>query len=64
MVRYLADDLKRGARSIAGGIRHRRPRWTDERRFLLRGLPAGVVAGVRDELAIKLRRGRGATRAQ
>ncbi len=53
MLRFMANDLASGARSVAGGVRHRRPRWSDERRFLLRGLPAGFVVGARDELAIR-----------
>ena len=59
MLRFVGADLASGARSVLGGIRHRRPRWTDERRFLLRGLPAGLVAGVRDEVAVRRSRRRG-----
>ena len=64
MLRFLAADLARGARSVAGGIRHRRPRWRDERRFLLRGVPAGIMAGAHEELRIRLRRPRAAARAR
>jgi hypothetical protein len=60
MLRFLTADLARGARSVAGGIRHHRPRWTDERRFLLRGLPVGLVEGTRDELTVRRARRGGA----
>jgi GT2 family glycosyltransferase len=53
MVRFILADLARGARSVAGGFRHRRPRWTDERRGLLRGLPAGILAGWREAGRLK-----------
>jgi GT2 family glycosyltransferase len=59
MLRFIASDLALGVRSVAGGVRHRRPRWTDERRSLLRGVPLGFLAGARDELTVRRSRRRG-----
>jgi GT2 family glycosyltransferase len=59
MLRFIVSDLARGLRSVASGVRHRRPRWTDERRGLPRGIPAGLLAGARDEWALRTERRRG-----
>lgn len=64
MLRFILSDLGRGLRSVAGGVRHRRPRWTDERRGLPRGVPAGLVAGARDEWALRMARRRGPARGR
>ena len=53
MVRFVLADLARGLRSIVGGIRHHRPRWQDERRGLLPGLPVGLVLGLLDEWRLR-----------
>lgn len=45
ILRFLAYDVRSGVRSVFGGVRHRRPRWSDPRRGMLRGLPEGLVAG-------------------
>jgi GT2 family glycosyltransferase len=60
--RLIAQDLGRGLRSLAGAVRHRTPRWADERRGLLRGIPAGLVAGFRDEWRIRSTRRRAPAR--
>lgn len=52
-VGFVLADLGRGARSVLGALRHRRPRWADERRGLLRGLPAGLAAGLGDEWRLR-----------
>jgi GT2 family glycosyltransferase len=45
MVGYVTGDLKAGLWATVVGIVHLRPRWTDERRGILRGLPGGLVTG-------------------
>jgi GT2 family glycosyltransferase len=45
--RHLALDLYTGARGLAAGVLHRRPRWSDSRQGLLRGLPIGLARGWR-----------------
>lgn len=45
MIGFIAEDLRSGMRSELAALRHRRPRWADERRGILRGLPAGLLAG-------------------
>lgn len=47
MVRFILEDMHSGLRGIAAAVVHRRPRWTDWRRGILRGLPAGLVHGWR-----------------
>ncbi len=59
MLGFILGDLGRGVRSVVGGVRHRTPRWTDERRGMPRGLPLGLAAGARDEWALRSARGRG-----
>lgn len=58
MPRLLLADLGRGARSVVGGLRHRRPRWQDERRGLLSGLPPGLWLGLVDEARLRWSRRR------
>lgn len=45
--RYLALDLYQGARGLAAHLVRRRPRWSDWRQGLPRGLPVGLVRGWR-----------------
>jgi len=47
MLRFVARDLSWGLRGVAAGILRRRPRWTDYRRGILRGLPGGFRDGWR-----------------
>jgi GT2 family glycosyltransferase len=48
MARFLASDLKQGARSLAFALRHRRPRWTDEQCAVWPAMVFGFVAGWRE----------------
>jgi GT2 family glycosyltransferase len=45
MVRFIARDLYQGARAMGARILRGRPRWSDWRRGVMRGLPAGLVTG-------------------
>jgi GT2 family glycosyltransferase len=47
MFRYIGRDLVWSVRGLASGLVKRRPRWTDPRRAILRGLPAGLWHGWR-----------------
>lgn len=47
MLRWIARDLYWAARGYAAALLKRRPRWTDPRRGILRGLPGGFFAGWR-----------------
>ena len=62
--RLIAHDLGLGLRSLAGALRHGTPRWADERRGLLRGIPAGLMTGFRDEWAIRSQRRRAPARGR
>lgn len=55
MLRYALRELLWGLRSLLAAVVRPRPRWQDPRRGVLRGLPAGLVVGVRDELADRRR---------
>jgi len=46
-LRLIAQDLADGARAFWEGVRHRRPRWSDRRRGVVRGLLPGLVEGWR-----------------
>jgi glycosyltransferase involved in cell wall biosynthesis len=45
MLRFLARDLKKAVKATGERIVRRRPRWTDWRRGIMRGLPAGLLRG-------------------
>lgn len=45
IIRFVVRDLYWGARAIAERIFWRRPRWSDWRRGILRGLPGGLAEG-------------------
>jgi len=47
MLRFIARDVHYGARALAARVLRGRPRWTDWRRGILRGLPTGLVQGWR-----------------
>jgi GT2 family glycosyltransferase len=47
MLRFIARDVRRGVRAMAARILRRRPRWSDWRRGISRGLPAGLLKGWR-----------------
>jgi GT2 family glycosyltransferase len=47
MLRYIGRDLVWSARGLASGLVKGRPRWTDPRRAILRGMPAGLWHGWR-----------------
>jgi GT2 family glycosyltransferase len=47
MLRFIARDLYFGARAVAARVLRGRPRWSDWRRGLLRGLPVGLAQGWR-----------------
>jgi GT2 family glycosyltransferase len=47
MLRYIGRDLVWSLRGLAAGLMKRRPRWTDPRRAILRGMPAGLWQGWR-----------------
>jgi GT2 family glycosyltransferase len=47
MIRFIGRDLRSGARAMAVRIVRGRPRWSDWRRGLLRGLPVGLAEGWR-----------------
>lgn len=51
MLRYAGRELGWGLRSLVAAVLRPRPRWQDPRRGILAGLPAGLIAGVREELA-------------
>jgi hypothetical protein len=42
----IADEWGAGLRSVVASVRHHRPRWSDPRRGILRGLPGGIVRGL------------------
>ncbi|MGH3134039.1 MAG: glycosyltransferase family 2 protein [Gaiellaceae bacterium] len=46
-VRLAAAELRAGVRSLAAALRHRRRSWSDPRRGILYGLPAGLARGFR-----------------
>ena len=48
MLRFIASDVYQAARGLAVGVVRRRPRWSDWRRGIPRGLPAGIAAGWRE----------------
>jgi GT2 family glycosyltransferase len=45
MLRFIARDALWGAEAMVARIVRRRPRWSDWRRGIVRGLPAGLVEG-------------------
>ena len=47
MLRFIARDVGYGLRATAARVVRGRPRWTDWRRGILRGLPAGLIKGWR-----------------
>jgi GT2 family glycosyltransferase len=47
MLGNIGRDLLWSARGLAAGVVKRTPRWTDPRRAILRGLPAGLLRGWR-----------------
>lgn len=47
MLRYLARDLVSAVFGLLSGLFKRRPRWTDPRRAIVRGVPAGLWNGWR-----------------
>jgi len=47
MIRYIGRDLASAFRGLLSGIAKGRPRWTDPRRAIWRGLPAGLWSGWR-----------------
>lgn len=47
MLRFLVRDVWWGARGLAAAVIRRRPRWTDPRRGIVRGLPVGLWRGWR-----------------
>jgi GT2 family glycosyltransferase len=47
MLRFIVRDVKYGAQAMAERLRRGRPRWSDWRRGVLRGLPAGLLQGWR-----------------
>jgi GT2 family glycosyltransferase len=53
IVRFLVREIYWGVRGTVGGVLRRRPAWHDPRRAILRSMPAGLVAGVREELAVR-----------
>lgn len=46
MLRFLARDLVDGARALASAVVYGRPRWSDPRRGVWRGLPSGFIRGL------------------
>jgi len=48
MLRFIASDVYQAARGVAVGVVRGRPRWSDWRRGIPRGLPAGMLAGWRE----------------
>ena len=48
MARHVLRDLRLGCRGVVAHVVHRRPKWSDWRQGLLRGLPIGLVKGWRD----------------
>lgn len=46
VLRFLMTDLHLAARAMAAAVVRGRPRWTDSRRGVLRGLPAGMLRGL------------------
>lgn len=49
LFRPAVRNLVGGLRSLASAVVRRRPAWTDHRRYLLVGVPVGLVAGWREE---------------
>jgi GT2 family glycosyltransferase len=47
ILRYIARDLYWAVRALGSAVIKRRPRWTDPRRAIFRGVPAGFVLGWR-----------------
>jgi GT2 family glycosyltransferase len=47
MLRFMLGDVKRGMRGMAARVLRGRPRWSDQRRGILRGLPSGLREGWR-----------------
>jgi GT2 family glycosyltransferase len=47
MLRFIARDVYSGARAMAARVVRGRPRWSDWRRGISRGLPAGIIEGWR-----------------
>jgi GT2 family glycosyltransferase len=47
MLRFIARDVKGALRAVAACVVRGRPRWSDGRRGILRGLPSGILAGWR-----------------
>jgi GT2 family glycosyltransferase len=47
MLRFIGRDLVWAARGVLSGVVKRRPRWTDHRRGILRGMPRGLRDGWR-----------------
>jgi GT2 family glycosyltransferase len=47
MLRYLGHTLASSLRALAAAVLKRNPRWTDPRRGILRGVPAGLWHGWR-----------------
>lgn len=45
VLRFLAQDLGRGARGVAARVLRGRPRWSDGRQGLLLGIPRGLLDG-------------------
>jgi hypothetical protein len=47
MLRFVVRDVLWGLRGIASGVFKHRESWTDSRRGIFRGMPAGFAAGWR-----------------
>jgi GT2 family glycosyltransferase len=47
MLRFIARDIHWGGRAMAARVIRGRPRWSDWRRGITRGLPAGIIEGWR-----------------
>jgi hypothetical protein len=47
MLRFIARDVRNGLIGLAARVIRGRPRWSDERQGLLRGLIGGLVTGWR-----------------
>jgi GT2 family glycosyltransferase len=56
VLRLLLRELRYGVRGTVGALLRRRPRWSDPRLGILPGLPVGLLAGIRQELALRRRR--------
>ncbi|MFL5885665.1 MAG: hypothetical protein ACJ77M_11390, partial [Thermoleophilaceae bacterium] len=46
MLRFLARDLKKAVKATGERVLRGRPRWTDWRRGIMRGLPVGLWRGL------------------